>query len=57
MIIINFLCVGLFTLFNVYEYYICVPYMPGALRDQKRELDLLELELQMVVNLHVGTEN
>ncbi|KAL6093223.1 hypothetical protein STEG23_003047, partial [Scotinomys teguina] len=29
--------------------YLCTPCMPGACKDQKRALDPLELELQMIV--------
>ena len=36
---------------------ICTVYMPGAGRGQKRALDLLELELQMVVNCYVDAGN
>lgn len=31
--------------------------MPGAYRGQKRVLELLELELEMVVSHHVGAGN
>ena len=34
--------------------YVCVPCVPGAGGGQKRASYLLELELQMVVNHHVG---
>jgi hypothetical protein len=30
--------------------------MPGACRSQKRALDPLEMELQAVINRHVGAE-
>ena len=45
----------------MYEYfylyiYMCV-YLPVAHGVQKRALDPLELELQMVVSHHVGAEN
>lgn len=36
--------------------YLCTLCMPGALRGQKLP-DTLKLELQMVVNYHVGAEN
>lgn len=35
----------------------CTSYMPGAQRGQKKVLGLLELELETVVNCHVGTRN
>jgi hypothetical protein len=31
--------------------------MPGACGGQKRVLDALELELEMVVSCHMGSEN
>ena len=33
--------------------YVCEPCMSGACEDQKRALDPLELELQIVVSHHV----
>ena len=33
---------------------ICIPYMPGAFRGQKRVLNHLELELQITVSCHIG---
>ena len=35
----------------------CMFYMSGAYRGQKRALDPLELELQTVVNCHMGAGN
>lgn len=35
--------------------YVCASHVCGARRGQKRASDLLELQLQMVVNCHVGT--
>ena len=36
---------------------ICTMCMPGVLRDQKRELNHLKLELQMVVSCYVDAGN
>lgn len=33
---------------------LCTRYLPGALGGQKRELDIMGLELQTVVNCHMG---
>ena len=55
--------VHMLRLFYVYEcfayVYVFVPcvHMPGALRDQKRALGPLELELQMIVSHHLGAGN
>lgn len=35
----------------------CTTYVPGAREDQERASDSLELELQIIVNHHVGPEN
>ena len=40
---------------NVSSVCVCAACACSAHRDQKREVDTLELELQMVVNLHVGS--
>jgi hypothetical protein len=37
--------------------YVCVGGMPSTHRGGKRELDFLELELQMVVSHHVSAGN
>lgn len=36
---------------------LCVTYVPEAIRDQKRVLNSMELELQTIVSYHVGTRN
>jgi hypothetical protein len=47
--------------FYVYEYfafeYGCALLIPDAFRCQKRIVDLLQLELQVVVSSHVGAWN
>lgn len=35
--------------------FMCTTYMSGAHRDQKRESDTIELELQRVVNYYMST--
>lgn len=35
---------------------VCIPCLCSAHRDQKRMMDLLELELKMVVRYHMGTD-
>lgn len=52
----------LFTLFYVSECFclsvcVCTVCMPGAFGSQKRDLDFLKLESQMVVIHHVGARN
>lgn len=37
--------------------YINVPHIHSACRDQKRALDVQKLELQVVMNCHVGSRN
>lgn len=37
--------------------YLCTPYMPGAYEGYKSVSNSWELELQMVMNCHVGAEN
>lgn len=37
--------------------YLCILYMPSECRSQKKVLNSLELELQMVVNQLVGAGN
>lgn len=37
--------------------YVCAPHVCNAKGGQKRELKLLELELQMGMSLHVGVGN
>lgn len=37
--------------------YVSHMYVPGVLGDQKRALDLLELELWVVLSHHVDVEN
>lgn len=37
--------------------YVCVPSVCSGHREQKKVLDPSELELQMVVSLHVGAGN
>lgn len=36
---------------------LCIRHLSGALGGQKRALDPLKLELQMVVSCHVGAGN
>lgn len=48
---------GLFLYINILP--VCVystVYVPGAYKSKKRTLDILDLEVQMVVSYHVGTE-
>lgn len=37
--------------------FMCIKCVPGGIRSQKRESDLLKLELLVVVNLGVGARN
>jgi hypothetical protein len=46
-------CVGMFWLHAC----LCITWTPGTYRGQKRALDSLELELQMVVSCLVGARN
>lgn len=53
--------IDLFFIFYVWEF-CCVSvyvhtYMPGVCGDQKRALDLLKLEFQVIVNCHVDAES
>lgn len=52
-------CFLSFTHFYVYilPVYMNPSCVPGAYRGQKRALDSLEQELQMVVSHHMGTED
>lgn len=36
---------------------ICTICLPGALGEQRRALDTLELELQVIVNCHLDSRN
>lgn len=55
LFLIDFKCMCTSILFAcVVVYHVCVP---GGLRGKRREWDLLELELHMVVNCHVDTGN
>lgn len=53
----------LFLLFISYAHTFCLPvclysiFMSGTIEDQKRMWESLELELQVVINYHVGTGN
>lgn len=46
-----FMWMGIFCFLPVC--YICVPHIYSSLKDQKRSLDPLELELETVVSFHV----
>lgn len=51
--ILNIFGVGVFGL----QVYLCIIYVSGALRGQKKMSDLLKLELQLVIKHYVGAEN
>ena len=48
-----FMCVCTMCCFNTYVHHV----LPATCGGQKKALDPLELQLQMVVSLHVGSGN